>query len=276
MDREKLAQFLRARRSHLGPAEIGLSSEGVRRTPGLRREEVAQLAAMSVDYYRRLEQRRGPRPSRQVLAALARALRLDDDERDHMYLLAGEMPPVEAMAGEVSPGLLRLLDRLQETPALVVDATGDALAWNPMHAALMGDLSRYSEEERNIFWLYFTAPDVQERFPEGDRPALAARHVANLRAASARFPDDNGLADLVDRLRTESGGFATLWEDHDVVDARRSSGVKRVRHPDVGLLELDCDVLIGAADGNRLVIYTAAPDSEAHRKLMMLKDAHPG
>lgn len=142
LDRAGLADFLRRRRARLAPSDVGLSAGTRRRTPGLRREEVAQLAGMSADYYTRLEQSRGPRPSRQILGALARALRLSDDERDHLFHLGGEEPPRGAHgSGHVRPGLLLVLDRLDDTPAQVVGDLGDVLAQNVMAAALVGDVS---------------------------------------------------------------------------------------------------------------------------------------
>ena len=243
VDRTELADFLRRCRTRLAPADVGLSQGARRRTPGLRREEVAQLAGMSTDYYTRLEQARGSRPSRQMLAAVARALRLTGDERDHIFHLAGEEPPRNRPATEhVRPGLLLVLDRLTDTPAQVVSDRGDILAQNAMAKALHGDASVLPEAERNVVWRYFTDPTARELFPADDRDRLALATVADLRATLASRPDDARLAGLIRRLRARSEEFAALWDTHHV--AVRRADVKRFLHPVVGLLELDCEVLL--------------------------------
>jgi len=159
MNRAELATFLRTRRHRLRPADVGLPGGGRRRTPGLRRQEVAQLAGISVDYYIRLEQARGPHPSRQVLTALARALVLTADERAYLFRLAGESPPPTAgPSREISPGIRNLLDSMPETPAYVVDASYDVLAWNSLATYFVGDLSQVPEEDRNMLRWMFRLP----------------------------------------------------------------------------------------------------------------------
>ncbi|MBX6384463.1 MAG: helix-turn-helix domain-containing protein [Microbispora sp.] len=270
MDRAELADFLRRRRARLTPADVGLPQGPRRRTPGLRREEVAQLAGMSTDHYTRLEQARGSRPSRQMLAAVARALRLTRDERDHLFHLAGEEPPRDRPASEhVRPGLLLILDRLTDAPAQVVSERGDVLAQNAMAKALHGDASARPEAERNVIWRYFTDASARELYPAEDRDHAARAAVADLRAAVARRPDDARLAALVRRLRARSEEFSALWDAHEV--AVRRSDVKRYLHPVVGLLELDCEVLLSPEHDQRLVVYTARPGSESHERLELLR-----
>lgn len=270
MNRPELADFLRRSRARLAPADVGLTGGARRRTPGLRREEVAQLAGMSPDYYARLEQARGPRPSRQMLGALARALRLTADERDHLFHLGGEEPPREAAgSGHVRPGLLLILDRLHDTPAQVVSDFGDVLAQNTMAAALVGDVSARPPAMRNVVRRMFTEPSSAEVFPAEDREALARGHVANLRAVLAARPDDPRPAALVAELRASSAHFARLWDEHEV--AVKRSDVKRFRHPVVGEMALDCEVLLSAEHDQRLIVYTARPGTEAYERLQLLR-----
>ncbi|MFW6691195.1 helix-turn-helix transcriptional regulator [Streptomyces sp. MAR4 CNX-425] len=270
MDRTELADFLRRCRARLTPADVGLPQGARRRTPGLRREEVAQLAGMSTDHYTRLEQARGSRPSRQMLAAVARGLRLSGDERDHLFHLAGEEPPrARGGTGHVRPGLLLLLDRLTDTPAQVVSDRGDVLAQNAMSLALSGDAAGRPGDGRNLVWRYFTDPAAREFLPPEDRDHAARATVADLRATLARRPDDARTAGLVRRLRARSAEFAALWEAHDVAVRRRD--VKRFVHPVVGLLELDCEVLLNPEHDQRLVIYTARPGSESYERLELLR-----
>lgn len=270
MDRTELADFLRRCRTRLAPADVGLSEGARRRTPGLRREEVAQLAGMSVDYYTRLEQARGPHPSRQMLTAVGRALRLTADERDHLFHLAGEEPPRETgSSGHVRPGLLLILDRLHDTPAMVISDIGDVLAQNTMSAALSGDVFARPPHLRNIIRRMFTDPDAHALIPEEDRETLARRHVANLRAILASRPDDPRAAALVAELRAASPLFARLWAEHQV--AVRRSDTKRFRHPVVGDLELNCEVLLSAGHDQQLIVYTARPGSDSYQRLQLLR-----
>ncbi|WP_163554086.1 helix-turn-helix transcriptional regulator [Candidatus Frankia alpina] len=271
MDRTELADFLRHCRARLAPADVGLSQGARRRTPGLRREEVAQLADMSTDHYTRLEQARGSRPSRQMLAAVARALRLTGDERDHLFHLAGEEPPRSQPTTEhVRPGLLLVLDRLTDTPAQVVSDRGDILAQNAMAKALYGDASVRPEAERNVAWRYFTDPAARELFPAEDRDRGARAAVADLRATFARRPDDTRLAALVRRLRARSEEFSALWDTHQRRRTPRA-GTKRFLHPVVGFLELDCEVLLNPEHDQRMIVYTARPGSRSHERLELLR-----
>ncbi|WP_405644089.1 helix-turn-helix transcriptional regulator [Streptomyces sp. NBC_00019] len=269
MNRAELADFLRRGRARLEPSDVGLPPGARRRTPGLRREEVASLAGMSVDYYTRLEQARGPRPSRQMLTALARALRLTDDERDHLFHLTGEEPPRRGgTSAHVRPGLLLVLDRLHDTPAQVVSDTGEVLAQNAMARALSGDVCARPPRERNLLRRFFLDPAARELFPAEDVPDHARAHVANLRAVAAARPDDPEAARLVAELRSFSEEFARLWDTHEVAVRRQTT--KRFLHPSVGLLELDCEILLNQ-DHHLLVIHTARPGTESHERLQLLR-----
>ncbi|MFI1362141.1 helix-turn-helix transcriptional regulator [Streptomyces griseochromogenes] len=270
MNRTELADFLRRGRARLDPSDVGLAPGARRRTPGLRREEVASLAGMSADYYTRLEQSRGPRPSRQMLTALARALRLTDDERDHLFHLAGEEPPRrEAACAHVRPGLLLVLDRLHDAPALVVTDCGEVLAQNALSRALSGDVLARPPRQRNLVRRFFLDPAGRELFPPQDVPEHARVHVANLRAVAAARPDDPEPAALVAELRSASEEFARLWDEHEV--AVRRFATKRFRHPVVGLLELDCEVLLTDDHRHQLVLHTARPGTESYERLQLLR-----
>ena len=270
VDRAELAAFLRQRRARVQPADVGLEAGQRRRTPGLRRQEVAQLAGMSVDYYIRLEQGRGPRPSRQMIAAICRALCLSHDEAAYLHHLAGEVPgPPPGPVRDVRPGLLHLLARLDDTPAMVCDAKYDVLAWNAMAAALITDFTALPPGERNIVWRFFTDPDVRGRHDADGARRFARESVADLRAAAARYPRDAGVRRLVDRLLAASAGFRDLWAERDV-QARRSAR-KRLRHPVVGWLDLDCEALHDPDRDQWVVLYTAPPGTPSQEALRLLR-----
>jgi transcriptional regulator with XRE-family HTH domain len=275
MNRSDLATFLRTRRHRLRPAGVGLPGAGPRRTPGLRRQEVAQLAGMSVDYYIRLEQARGPHPSRQILAALARALLLTADEREYLFRLAGEPPPPAAgPSREISPGLLNLLDSLPETPAYVVDAKYDILAWNRLATHFIGDLSGFAESDRNMIRWMFRLPAAAGPWSDPDAARFTRSIVADLRAAYARYPADPGIGALVTELLGLSPRFAEMWAVHEV-ESRRPL-IKRVDHPLAGPLEFECQILRVPDTGQRLIAYCAAPGSAtqaAFRRLAELTNA---
>ncbi|MGW0788630.1 helix-turn-helix transcriptional regulator [Streptomyces sp. NPDC002911] len=265
MDRTELADFLRRSRTRLAPSDVGLSAGPRRRTPGLRREEVAQFAGMSTDYYTRLEQRRGSHPSRQLLTALARALRLTDTERDHLFHLAGEEPPRPGGSSDhVRPGLLLILDRLHDLPAMVVSDWGGVLAQNTMAVALAGD-----HTGANLIRRWFTVPGGRDLSPPGNHEQHARAHVASLRAVVGARPDDCGPAALVAELRSKSQEFEELWKSHDVVVRRPSP--KRFLHPVVGLLDLDCDVLLSDGHSQQLVVHSARPGTPTHERLELLR-----
>ena len=269
MDRAQLADFLRRRREALQPEDVGLGRGSRRRTGGLRREEVAALCDMSVDYYSRLEQRRGPRPSEQLLAALARGLRLTLDERDHLFRLAGHTAPVRAHRSDhVAPGLMRVLDRLSDTPAMVVSELGETLVQTPPAIALFGDASRLRGPMRCGVYRWFMDPDCRRVFPPDDHAAHAREVVAQARSVAATHGPGSRAAELVERLLAESAEFRTLWEAHEV--ASPMAREKRLQHPEVGLMELQCQHLYDLHQGQSLLVFTATPGSESADKLQLL------
>jgi transcriptional regulator with XRE-family HTH domain len=260
LNRGELATFLRTRRQRLRPADVGLPGGGRRRTPGLRRQEVAELAGISVDYYIRMEQARGPHPSRQVLTALGRALVLTADEREYLFRLAGESPPPAAVPSrEISPGIRNLLDSMPETPAYVVDAKYDVLAWNSLATHFVGDLSAVPEEDRNMIRWMFRLPVTATAWTDQEAVRFTRSMIADLRASYARYPNDPGIQGLVTELLGTSPQFAQMWREHDV--ATRKPIVKRVDHPLTGPLEFECRVLHIPESGQRLIVYCAAPGS---------------
>jgi transcriptional regulator with XRE-family HTH domain len=268
-DRDDLAAFLRHRRARVRPADVGLEAGPRRRTPGLRRQEVAELANMSVDYYIRLEQGRGPRPSPQMLTAIGRALRLSDDERGYLNHLAGAAPvPPSGPGRDVRPSTLHLIERLDDTPALVCNARYDVLAWNRMAAALLGDFSVLPASERNIVLRFFTDPAARARHDPAGAAQFARESVADLRAASARYPGDDILRGLIGRLLDSSAEFRDLWAEIEV-RARRSTR-KRLHHPAIGWLTLDCDALHDPERDHWVILYTAAPGTPDHDALRLL------
>ncbi|NEW44942.1 helix-turn-helix transcriptional regulator [Nocardia cyriacigeorgica] len=272
MDRSELAALLRQARARIRPDDVGLPAGARRHVPGLRREEVAQLAGVSVDYVVRLEQGRGPRPSTSVLAALARALRLHDDDRDLLFRFAGSEPPgADRIAMVVRASVLRLvLDRMVDLPALVLSAKSDVLAWNPMAAALLGDFSRWPVARRNIIWHAFLGdgPHRVVMTPE-DRDALSATWVASLHAARARYPADPGLDRLITELRTGSPRFERLWDERRAGYMRNTR--KTIDHPDLGRLTLDCDTLLVPDADQTVVVYSAAPGTPEAGALELLR-----
>ncbi|MEU5425488.1 helix-turn-helix transcriptional regulator [Streptomyces olivoreticuli] len=270
IDRAELADFLRRSRERLRPQDVGLPVGPRRRTPGLRREEVAQLAGMSADYYIRLEQARGPQPSPEMLAALARALRLSADERDHLHLLAGRRPPAGRTSGDhVSPGLLHLLDQLPATPVQVISDLGDVLVQNAMARTLLGGVCEVSEHGRNVVWRWFTDPGQRAAYPADEHGYYSRLHVADLRAAVGRRAGDTAATRLVERLREASEEFGALWELHEVA-VRRASRM-RVLHPLIGPVDLDCQVLLAPEGDQRVVLYTPPAGSDTAERLALLK-----
>lgn len=269
MDRVELAGFLRRRREELRPEDVGLPVGARRRAPGLRREEVAALAAMSTDYYTRLEQRRGPQPSEQMLTALARALRLTDDERDYLFRVAGRnAPSPRAGATHVAPALQRVLDRLDDTPALILSNLGEVLMQNRFAEALYGDSSRFTGYARSGIYRWFTDPDERLVYPEHDRDRQGRTQVANLRAAYASMGPRSRAGELVRALQKESAEFAELWERHEV--AKRFEDHKVLIHPQLGEIEVDCQALFTEDQSQALLVLTAPPRTEAFDKLQLL------
>jgi len=277
VDRTGLADFLRRRREALRPVDVGLLAGPRRRVSGLRREEVAELAGMSADYYSRIEQRRGPQPSEQIVAAIARALRLDADERDHLLRLAGHRAPTRVMRSEhVARGLMRILDRLDDTPAMVVSDLAETLAQNRLATALLGDQTRYAGHARSAFHRWFTDPGERALYPERDHDHQDRIQAAGLRAAlSAEGGPDPRAAAIVADLLARSPAFAQVWQRHEVsVPARERLGLadaaKTLVHPELGEVPLDCQVLHTDNRAQSLLVFTAVPGSEGEEKLALL------
>ena len=269
MDREQLADFLRRRRDALQPEDVGLNAGQRRRTRGLRREEVAGLCYMSVDYYTRLEQRRGPQPSSDMLAAIARGMRLTLDERDHLFRLAGRVPPPRtARSGHVKPGLMRILDRL-DCPAQIITDLGQTLVQNEAAVALLGDDSHLRGLERSMVYRWFADPAQRSVHPEEDHAYHSRVFVADLRAAVALRADDAEANELVEALRARSREFDELWREHEVAVRRRDR--KRIVHPELGMIELDCQILTDEDRSQMLLVFTATPGSEDAEKLELLE-----
>lgn len=261
---------LRGWRERLTPAGVGMPAGIRRRTPGLRRAEVAQLAGISVDYLTRLEQGRGAHPSDAVLAALARALRLAEAERDHLFHLAGASPPGPGrISDRVRPSVLRLMDRFTDLPAMLISAKLDLLAWNAMASALIGDFSALVPADRNLAWQRFVTGAGRMVVTPGEREQLELAVVADLWEATARYPRDPSLSQLVRRLRAASRRFAGLWATRPVGVPHQ--GRKRFAHPQLGVLELDCDPLHVPGDDQTLVVYSAAEGSREAEALALLR-----
>ena len=197
-------------------------------------------------------------------------LRLNDDERDHLYLLAGHRPPAGRQAGEhIRPGLQFLLDRLSDTPAQILSDLGDVLAQNALAEALFGTVCTTRPKDRNIVWRWFTDPVVRAAYPAEEHEHYSRQHVADLRAAVARRVDDPAATDLVRRLQAASPEFSRLWELHEV--GMRRVGRLHVKHPTIGLLELDCEILLTPSEDQRLEVFTAPPGTSFQEYLDLLR-----
>ncbi|MFG2538778.1 helix-turn-helix transcriptional regulator [Streptomyces sp. NPDC048511] len=271
IDRPGLAAFLRRRRELLQPEDVGLPRGQRRRTGGLRREEVAELCHMSTDYYARLERERGPQPSEPMIASIAQGLHLSLDERDHLFRLAGHSPPVRGtgtLDEHISPGLLRILDRLGDTPAEVVTELGETLRQTPLGTALTGDTTRYTGPARSIGYRWFTDPATRELYAPADHAFLSRMFASGLREMTALRGPGSRAAHYAELLRTRSEEFRDLWDTQEV--GVRPHSVKRFLHPEVGALELNCQTLLDPDQSHRLLVYTAAPGSESHDKLRLL------
>lgn len=269
IDRPGLADFLRRRRELLRPGDVGLPDGVRRRAPGLRREEVAALAGVSTDYYSRIEQRRGPHPSEAVVAALARALRYDLDGRDHLFRLAGLTPPSRRAGRHVPPGLMRLVDHLTDVPVLVVTDLGEVLWLNRLAEVLQGPLVPEGGRTNNGVWRWFTDPAMRDRCPAEDHARLSASHVRDLRAAHSRRAGEPDVSSLVDDLLAGSAEFAALWEHHEVAERRMDR--KRFLHPEVGLLEVTCDIVLAPESDLRLLVLFPTEGTDAREKLDLLR-----
>lgn len=274
IDRDGVAAFLRHRRGQLQPEDVGLPRGPRRRTSGLRREEVAGLCHMSTDYYARLERARGPRPSEQMVAAIAQGLHLSLDERDYLFRLAGCAPPTRGVDSEhVSPGLLRILDRLDDTPAEIVTELGETLRQTRLGVALTGDLTGYRGPARSVGYRWFTDPATRQRYAEEDHAHLGRLFASGLReVATLRGPRSRAAA-LADQLLVESELFREVWATHEV--GVRPRATKRFIHPELGAMALEGQVLLDPEQSHRLLVYTAVPGTESHEKLELLAVVAP-
>jgi transcriptional regulator with XRE-family HTH domain len=270
-----LGALLRSWRDRLSPVDVGLPAGDSRRAAGLRREELASLASLSVDYIVRLEQGRARRPSKQVAASLARALQLSDAERDHLFVVAGLLPPSPGdVPAHIPPGVQRLVARLGEIPIAVFTASWDLLTWSPLWAALLGEPARTGQDRPNLLRSHFTGTalgDGENRIVSrsGDIDAFEATLVADIRGVHGRYPGDRGVRVLVEELLASSERFRELWESGAV--GEHQSERKVVQSDVVGDVELDCDVFTVAGTDLRIVAYTAASGSEAAAKLDFLR-----
>ncbi|WP_369137474.1 helix-turn-helix transcriptional regulator [Modestobacter versicolor] len=269
IDRAGLAGFLRGRRESLQPEDVGLPRGARRRATGLRREEVAVLCHMSTDYYSRLERERGPHPSEQMVASIAQGLHLSLAERDHLFRLAGHQPPLRGTSsGHVSPGLLRILDRLGDTPAEIVTELGETLRQTPLGVALTGDTTGFTGPARSKGYRWFTDPASRERHAPEDHAFLSRMYASGLRGIVARRGPGSRAAQLADLLLERSPEFRALWERHEV--GVHPGEVKRYQHPEVGRLELNCQTLVDPHQAHHLMVYTAVPGTESHDALAVL------
>ncbi|TQK20603.1 helix-turn-helix protein [Microbacterium sp. SLBN-154] len=268
IDRDGLAEFLRRRREALQPEDVGLTRGPRRRTDGLRREEVAALCHMSTDYYARLERATGPHPSEQMIAAIAQGLHLTLDERDHLFRLAGHQPPLRDTTSEhISPGLLRILDRLTDTPAEIVTELGETLRQTPLGVAVLGDASRRTGPARSLGYRWFTDPAARAAYTPDEQRRLSRVYASGLRELVARRGSPSRAAAMV-ALLEDNPLFREVWDAHEV--GARPTEVKRFHHPSVGPLELNCQTLLDPDQSHRLLVYTAEPGTETHEKLQLL------
>jgi transcriptional regulator with XRE-family HTH domain len=267
IDRAGLADFLRRRREQVRPSEVGLGSGGRRRTPGLRREEVAQLAGISADHYTRMEQARGSAPSASVVVAVARALRCDLDQRDHLFHLAGLTPPERRSSGHLRPGLIDLASRLTDVPVSIISDLGEPLWVNALFIALMGESARPGRIDYLRGW--FLDPAFRERTPPEDWDRLSAAHVSDLRATYSRRSGDRDVNAVVADLLKQSSEFRALWERHEV--AVRRSDRKDVLHPELGRICLRCEVLLTPESDVELVAFFPLEDTDAAEKIELLR-----
>lgn len=270
MDSWEFGRTVRRWRDRVTPSAAGVPVGGRRRAAGLRREEVAGLAGISVDYLTRLEQGRATSPSVQVVEALARALRVSDTERDLLFRLAGHAPPgLDVVSSRITPSVQRLLDRLANTPVAVFDATWTLVVANAPYDALMGPTTGWRGIERNSVWRHLVGPGSRAVQTPEQKAELEARLVADLRLTAARYPADQRLKQLTRDLAAQSPRFAKLWEAGALEPHQDSGRRKVIDHPDVGPITLDCDILIVAADDLRIMIYTAEPDTDDAERLAL-------
>lgn len=261
----ELASVLRAWRDRVQPVEAGLPAGGDRRSPGLRREELAMLGGLSVDYIVRLEQGRAKNPSAQVLGALARALRLSEDERDHLFRMGGVAVPTKAMVPRhVTPGVQHIVDRLNEVPVCVFSAAWDILLVNDLWITLFGEMPT-----GNLAWKQFMGGAPQVQHTDNHLEEFRRDLACDLHVAMTRYPDDSGLKTLVANLRAQSPDFELLWGSAVFGEHRESR--KTVDNAIVGPITFDCDVLAAPGSDLKIVVYTVVPGSEDAAKLDLLR-----
>ncbi|MFD0924996.1 helix-turn-helix domain-containing protein [Williamsia deligens] len=266
---DELSVMLRAWRDRVRPEHVGLPAGLNRRAPGLRREELAALADVSVDYIVRLEQGRSTHPSGQMVAALARALRLRETERDALYRAAGlAVPTAQTISTHITPGVARIVDRLGDVPLAVFTAAWDILLWNPLWAAMTGDPSARKSLERNVAWQHFVGEYAAIRYDDDHREEFSDDLAADLRTARMRYPADARLDDLIRRLRSASDDFDRRWGQVHVAEHKSS---RKTAITPAGPILVDCDVLTAPGTDLRIVVYTTAPDSEDSRKVDLLR-----
>lgn len=265
----ELGTFLRTRRDRIRPSEVGLTAGPRRRVPGLRRDEVAQLAGVSVDYYNELERGAGSQPSEQMLAALARALRLTRDERDYLFHLAERPVPQTGTGVHIHPGMLDLLSRLPSTPAQVITDLHEPLVQNPLAVALLGDQSGLRGRRASFIHRWFLEERARDIYPAEDHAHQSRSLVADLRAAAAaRGPRDTEARPLIEELLAGSEEFAELWAQHDVAVRRQDR--KRIIHPVIGTIEVNCLNLVSEDGRQRLLWFTPALGTESAGALELL------
>lgn len=269
MNLSELAEFLRIRREALQPEDVGLPRGPRRRVRGLRREEAAELSGMSTDYYARLERGTGPQPSEQMAAAISRGLRLSLAERDHLFLLAGHGTPRRVLRGDhVSPGLMRIIDRLHDTPAQIMGALGETLVQTPLATALLGEQTHYTGPARSNVYRWFTDPSSRLIYPASDHPANGRVFTAQLRRVATRHGPRGQAATLARRLLVESEEFTAIWKDHQV--GLTFTAEKRLINPEVGELTVHCQILLDPDQEHSLLTFTATPGTESYEKLQLL------
>ena len=270
MDSWEFGRTVRRWRDRVQPTAVGVPIGGRRRAAGLRREELAGLAGISVDYLTRLEQGRATSPSVQVVEALARALRVSDAERDLIFRLAGHATPGhDVVSSRITPSVQRLLDRLANTPVAVFDATWALIVANAPYDALMGQTTSWRGIERNSVWRHLVGPGSRAVQTREEQTELETRLVADLRLTAARYPADQRLKQLIRDLAAQSPRFVKLWESGALEPHQDVGRHKVIDHPDVGHITVDCDTLIVAADDLRIMIYTAEPDTEDADRLAL-------
>ncbi len=270
MDSWEFGRTLRHWRDRVKPTAVGVPVGGRRRAAGLRREELAGLAGISVDYLTRLEQGRATSPSVQIVEALARALRVSDAERDLLFRLAGHVTPgLGVVSLRITPSVQRLLDRLANTPVAVYDATWTLVVANAPYDALMGPTTSWRGIERNSVWRNLVGPGTRAVHTPAEQAEFETGLVADLRLTAARYPADQRLKQLIRDLAAQSPRFVELWESGGAEPHHDYGRRKIVDHPDVGRITLDCDVLVVAADDLRIMIYTAEPETEDAERLAL-------